>query len=133
MAEDMQVLDLSVVPKRPTVKLPTGDHEIRLPEELTFDEFAKQTRLGKTIMSKAGDADDPDTLEDLQALVAEGAQIMLLDLDDEDARAITPGMFLKISSFFKRLGEEIGAPPSATGTSSADGSSGSTEEDQAAA
>ncbi len=133
MADATKVLDLTGAPDRPVVKLPAGDFELRVPEELTFDEFAAQTRLGKTIMEKAGEADDPDVLVELQTLIADGAMIMLVDLDDATARSITPGMFLKISAFFKRLGAEIGSAPSETGSSFADGASGSTEEDRPAA
>lgn len=128
-----KVLDLTGAPDRPTVKLPSGDHAMRVPEELTFDEFARQTRIGKMIMSKAEEADDPDVLEELQVLVSDGAKIMLIDLDDDDARLITPGMFLKISAFFRRLGDEIGSTPSETGTNSPDGCNDSSEEDQATA
>lgn len=127
----LQVLDLSGAPERPTVKLPQGDYELRLPEELTFVEFAEQQRIGKETQELAADAGDPEVLEKLQANVAAGAQLILVDLEDEVAAELTPGMFLKISAFFRRLGDEIVAPPSGSGEGSATGSNGSTEEDQA--
>lgn len=132
MAED-QVLDLSGPPKRPTVKLPDGDFEMLMPEELTFDQFAAQVTLGKRILEKAEGATNPETLLELQDLVVEGSMQMLVDLPEETARTITPGMYLKISVFFKQLGDEIGSASSATGTNSADGSTDSSKEDQAAA
>ncbi|KKM61798.1 hypothetical protein LCGC14_1528120 [marine sediment metagenome] len=128
-----QILDLSTPPKRPIVKLPTGDHELRVPEELTFDEFAEQQRNSKAIQDLAEKASDPEVLEQLQALVAEGVQVVLVGISDEDARAVTPGMFLKISAFFRELGDEIVTTPGESGTASAAGSNGSTEEDQEAA
>ena len=97
----IQVLDLSTPPKRPTVKLRTGDYELRCPEELTFDEFAAAQRNSKQIQERSEEAGEPEILEELQRLVAEGVQLVLVDISEEDARLVTPGQFLKISAFFR--------------------------------
>ena len=127
-----QILDLTIGPDRPTVRLPVGDYEMRLAEELTFQEFSDQIRAGKALRDKAEDVDQEGVLEELQGLVATASQKILVDLDDEAAATITPGQFLKISTFFTELATASGAPASESGSNSAPDASDSSEGSAAA-
>jgi len=127
-----QILDLTLTPDRPTVRLPVGDYQMRLAEELTFQEFSDQIAAGKSLRDKAEEVGDPGVLEELQGLVASAAQTILVDLDDEAAATITPGQFLKMSTFFTELATASGAPASESGSSSAPDASDSSEASAAA-
>lgn len=131
MADALQVLDLTGAPDRPTVKLPGGDFEMRLAEELTFQQFSRQVQIGKQLIARAGDVDEEGVLDELQALVIEAGQILLVDLSDEAAADITPGMYLKISGFFNQLAHANAAEPTVTGSNSVPGASDSTETPEA--
>lgn len=98
-----QILDLTGTPDRPTVKLDKGDFKMRLPEELTFAEFGRQAAIGATLVTMSERADEDGVLEELQALVMEAAKGLLIDLTDDAALSLTPGMYLKISDFFNGL------------------------------
>lgn len=101
---DTNVLDLTGLPKRPMVKLPHGNttkfFELRTPEELTFEEFARQAQIGRELTERASAAGEEGVLEELQALILEGAHMILVDLSASAAKALTPGRYLKIYSFF---------------------------------
>jgi len=104
----LQVLDLTGAPERPTVKLPEGDFKMRIAEELTFEEFGRQTALGQTLIERAAEAAQPgegqaELLGGLQTLVVEAAKMILIDLTDEAAANLTPGRYLKINNFFNAL------------------------------
>jgi hypothetical protein len=101
---DTNVLDLTGIPKRPMVKLPHGKvtkyFELRTPEELTFEEFARQVQIGKELTERAGSAGEEGVLEELQALILEGANLILIDLSASAAKALTPGRYLRVYDFF---------------------------------
>ncbi len=121
------ILDLTIAPDRPTVRLLAGDYKMRLAEELTFREFADQVAAGKALIEKAEEIDNDEVLAELQTLIAESAQALLVDLDDEAAASITPGMYQRISAFFNELARADGASASGSGSSSAPDASGSSE------
>lgn len=128
------LLDLSAPAEgRPTVRLPAGDYQLRLAEELTFDEFGRQVELGKILIEKAGRVKEDGMLEELQDIVSEAAQIILVDCPDDIARTVTPGMFQKISALFTKLAREVGdVKASETGSSDAPSVNDSTEISEAA-
>ncbi len=101
---DTNVLDLTGLPERAMVKLPHGKttkfFELRSPEELTFAEFARQAQIGKELTERASSSGEEGVLEELQTLILEGAHIILVDLSASAAKALTPGRYLKIYSFF---------------------------------
>ena len=113
------VLDLTGAPDRPMVKLPHGNttkyFELRLPEELTFEEFARQVQVGKELTERAGTAGDEGVLEELQALVVEGAHMILVDLSASAAKALTPGRYLKVYDFFNSQAKLSEAASTETG------------------
>jgi len=101
---DTNVLDLTGAPDRAMVKLPNGKNtkyfELRTPEELTFEQFARQVKVGKELTDRASSVGEEGVLEELQTLVVEAAHMILVDLTDQAAKALTPGRYLKIQSFF---------------------------------
>lgn len=103
-----------------------------LPEELTFTQFSEQTAIGKRLIAIGDDVSEPGVLEELQELVVAGVRAILVGMDDAAAQQITPGQFLRISSFFKMLGDEDEATPSADGSSNAPGANDSSEVSEAA-
>ena len=113
------VLDLTGIPDRPMVKLPHGKgstkwFELRTPEELTFEEFARQVQIGKELTERASSAGEEGVLEELQALILEGANLILIDLSASAAKALTPGRYLKIYDFFNSQAK-LEAPSTETG------------------
>jgi len=122
------LLDLSETPDHPTVKLPDGDFEMRTPDELTFEEFGRQMRIGKELIERSSSINEEGVLAELQALVIEAAHLVLIDLTDEAAENLTPGRYLKISSFFNSLAHLDGAEVNSSGTNSAPNANASTEE-----
>ena len=119
-------LDLTGTPDRPTVRLDAGDFEMKLPEELTFAEFARQAVIGTTLVTMSSHADEEGVLDDLQELVMEAAGNILVDLTDEAGLSLTPGMYLKISNFFNGLVDVSATTTSESGLDSAPGASDST-------
>lgn len=107
------------------MKLPAGDYRMRLPEELTFEEFGFQTSVGKKMIELAEDVDQPGVLGELQGLIVKGARLILVDLDDAAAATITPGMFQRISAFFHGLAGRDEMPASNTASSSSPDASAS--------
>jgi hypothetical protein len=105
---------------------------MRLSEELTFEDFARQVKIGKTLAERIEFVEEDGVLEELQALVVEASQMILIKLDDAAAADITPGMYLKISTFFRQLADAIGAAASESGSSSAPDASDSLEDSAAA-
>lgn len=124
---DSLVLDLSEVPDHPTVMLPEGDFELRTPDELTFQEFGRQMRIGKELIERAASISEEGVLEELQALVIEAAHLVLINLTDEAAENLTPGRYLKISSFFNSLTHLEEQEKNKPGLKSAPDASDSTE------
>ncbi len=116
---DTNVLDLTGAPKRPMVKLPHGSttkwFELRTPEELTFEEFARQVQVGRELTERASTVGEEGVLEELQALVVEGAHMILVDLSASAAKALTPGRYLKIYDFFNSQAKLSEAPSTETG------------------
>lgn len=103
------VLDLTIS-ERPTVRLDQGDFELRLPEELSLTEYGRFTGVGLVIQERAAEAVDVDTgdvneevLEEVQVLLASVVKSIFVDLPDEVAKSITPGMFMKVARFFRGL------------------------------
>lgn len=127
-AIDDNVLDLTgEAVERATVRLPEGDFKMRTADELTFEQFAMQMRIGRELVEMSQKVAEPGVLEETQRKVIKAAHIILLDLTDEAANNLTPGQFLKINNFFNKLARADRAPASATGTTPAPGVSGSTE------
>ncbi len=112
MAEnELQVLDLTGAPERPTVKLPEGNFKMRVAEELTFKQFGRQISIGQTMIDRAAEASKPGKgqaklLKGLQDLIVESAHMILIDLTDEAAANLTPGSYLKINNFFNALASQ---------------------------
>ena len=128
-----QILDLTgAADRRPVVKLDFGEYQMLLVEELTFAQFSEQAAIGKRLVAVGDDVDEPGILDELQALVAEGVQAILVDMDDEAAQKVTPGQFLKISSFFNTLGAADVTTSSEPGSSEQDDASDSSEVSEAA-
>jgi hypothetical protein len=135
MAEkELQVLDLTGEPERPTVKLPEGEFKMRLAEELTFKQFGRQISIGQTLMDRAAEAAQPGEnqaklIKGLQTLIVESAHMILIDLTDEAAAALTPGRYLKVNNFFNKLAtqERIMQRASEPGLSSVPDASDSSE------
>lgn len=126
MAEKtVQTLDLTTIADRPIVKLQQGDFEIRHPEELTFSEFGRQQKIGAEIIEQADKVAEDGVLEFLEDLVVEASQIMFVELPEDVARALTPGMYLKIARFFNGLTGEEEPPVSKTSENSAPSASDS--------
>lgn len=101
---DPAVLDLTGKADRPTVRLPQGDFKMRLAEDLTFVQFGRQLQIFNTILELAEkDVAEEGVLEEMQGLVVEASGVLLIDLSDEAAAEITPGMYMKINDFFNGL------------------------------
>lgn len=131
--DDLRILDLTgAVDRRPTVKLDTGEYRMILVEELTFTQFADQADIGKRLIAVAEDLDNPNMLDELQTLVVRGVQMILVDMDDEAAQAVTPGQYLRITAFFNLLDDVTEATSSAIGSSDAPDANDSSEASEAA-
>lgn len=130
MAETpLQILDLTgAVDRRPLIKFDFGEFQMLLMEELTFAQFSEQAAIGKKLVSVADDVDKPGVLEELHVLVMKGVQMILVDMDDDEARQVTPGQFLKITSFFNSLDVEAETTPGESGLSAAPDASDSLED-----
>ena len=125
MAEHL--LDLTGTPDRPTVRLNAGDFKMRVPEELTFAQFGRQVAIGTTLVEMSSHSTEEGILDELQELVMEAAKNILIDLTDEAAESLTPGMYLKISNFFNSLVSESVETASGNGSDSAPSATDSSE------
>ncbi len=99
------ILDLTQIPERPTVKLETGEFKMRLPEELTLVEFMQTIQVGRLIVEAASDMEigEEASMIKAQKLIEQSANLFLVDLTPEAAASITPGMLRKMSNFFGKL------------------------------
>lgn len=114
-----KILDLTIAPVHPIVRLPEGDFEMRTAEELTFEQFGRQISIGKELTERAPEVGEPGVLEDLQKIVVEAAHIILIDLTDKAAENLTPGRYLKINDFFHKQAKEKEQPENESGLTSA--------------
>lgn len=99
-----KTLDLSTTDfDRATVCIDGEPFEMRTSEELGFAEFGRHLSIGKRMIEISKEGVDEESLLELQELTIEGVHLFLIDVPDEVASKITPGLYGKIQSFFTKL------------------------------
>lgn len=100
-----KMLELSTTDfDRPIVRIDGEDFEMRVPEELTFSQFGRQITIGKRVIELAEHGVDESGLLELHELIVEAAQLLLINVPNDVARKITPGLYRRIQTFFNELG-----------------------------
>ena len=112
---------------RPVISIDGQKYEMRPPEELTFEDFALQARLGTRMVEVAEGGIDEDSLTELQGLVAQGIHLLLVDVPDDVVSKVNPGNFRRLQSFFNKLTDADEAEVSESDLKSSPGASDSTE------
>ena len=101
-----ETLDLSTTQyDRPLVRIDGVDYELRLPEELTFEEHGRRLELGAaaTALGSRTEGLDKDAIDQIHAITVESARMLLVGVPDEVFRKLTPGHLKKITDFFNGL------------------------------
>lgn len=100
----LRLLDISTSDfDRPTVKIDGEPYLMRVAEELTFDEFARQISIGNRIEVLSDTASDEESLHELGELMAESVRVLLIDVPEDVIAKLSPGLIGKILTFFKVL------------------------------
>ncbi len=118
---------------RPVISIDGDKFEMRVPEEMTFDEFAMQIGFGESIQEIISRGINTETLAEMQELVESATRNLLVDVPDEVTNKVTPGLYMKIHGVFNTLASATDeASASASASRSSPGANDSTEAEETA-
>lgn len=122
MSNDTRVLDLSAIFDRPTVKLGASTYELRNRDEFSLLELDHLQRLLGRAEAMQESADDPEALAKASALLADLADLLVINLD----QPVPDLAVLQISDFWaSHFKQETPVPPRRSRRTTAASSPGS--------